>query len=62
MFVPIASFIAMKFITVLITKKTLTKLLKNTVDDSSKLKNMSDESHQALFDLSKTFILHSGRC
>ena len=43
MFVPIASFIAIKFITVLITKTALRKLLENTLNESPKLKNMSDE-------------------
>ena len=43
MFVPIALFIAIKFITVLITKTALTKLLENTLDESLKLKSMSDE-------------------
>ena len=42
-FVPFASFIAIKFVTVLITKTALTKLLENTLDESSKIKNMSDE-------------------
>ena len=43
MFVPIASFIAIKFITVLITKTAPRKLLENTLNESPKLKNMSDE-------------------
>ena len=43
MFIPIALFIAIKFISVLITKTALTKLPDNTLDESSKLKNMSDE-------------------
>ena len=43
MFVPIASFIAIKFITVLVTKTALRKLLENTLNESPKLKNMSDE-------------------
>ena len=43
MFVPIASFIAIKFIRALITKTTQTKLLENTLHESLKLKNMSDE-------------------
>ena len=72
MFVPIASFIAIKFITVLITKMAWTKLLKNTLDESSKLKNMSDERlgcptksllrkfYWTMSDLLKTLILHPG--
>ena len=43
MFVPIASFIAVKFIRALITKTTQTKLLENTLHESLKLKNMSDD-------------------
>ena len=43
MFVPIALFIAIKFITLLIAKMELTKLLENTLDESSKLRNMCDE-------------------
>lgn len=43
MFVHIASFIATKFIRALITKTTQTKLLENTLHESLKLKNMSDE-------------------
>ena len=43
MFVPIASFIAIKFITVLITETALTTFLENTLDESSKLKNMSNQ-------------------
>ena len=71
MFVPIASFIAMKFITVLITKTAPTKLLENTLDGNSKLKNMSDERlgcltksllsqnfYRTMSDLSKTLISH----
>ena len=71
MFVPIVSFIAIKFITVLITKTALTKLLENTLDESSKLKNMSDgrlgcltkpllspNFYQTMSDLSKTLISH----
>ena len=46
MFVPIASFTAIKFITELITKTALTKLLENTVDESLKLKNMIGMSDQ----------------
>ena len=42
-FVPFALFIAIKFVRVLITKTALTKLLENTLDERSKLKNMSDE-------------------
>ena len=42
-FVPFALFIAIKFITVLITETALTKLLENTLDESAKLKNLSDE-------------------
>ena len=42
-FVPFASFIVIKFMTVLITKTALTKLLENTLDENSKLKNMFDE-------------------
>ena len=58
---------------VLITKTTLTKLLENTLDESLKLKNMSDERLECLMksllslnlfwtmsDLSKTLILHPG--
>ena len=58
---------------VLITKTALTKLLENTLDESLKLKNMSDERLECLTksllslnlfwtmsDLSKTLILHSG--
>ena len=67
-FVPFASFIVMKFI---ITKTALTKLLKNTLDESSKLKIMSDKIlgcltksllsqnfYWTMSDLSKTLILH----
>ena len=56
---------------VLITKTVPTKLLKNTLDGSSKLKNMSDERlecltksslsqnfYQTMFDLSRTLISH----
>ena len=43
MFVHIASFVAIKFIRALITKTTQTKLLENTLHESLKLKNMSDE-------------------
>ena len=46
MFVPIALFVAIK--TVLITKTALTKLLENTLDESLKLKNISDERLQYL--------------
>ena len=73
MFVPIASFIAIKFITVLITKTALIKLLENTLDESLKLKNMSDKRlgclmksllsqnfYRTMSDLSKTLILHPG--
>ena len=48
MFVPIALFVAIKLITVLITKTALTKLLENTLDESLKLKNISDERLQYL--------------
>ena len=71
MFVPFALFISIKFIRVLITKTALTKLLENTLDESSKLKNMSDERlgcptksllsqnfYRTMLDLSKTLILH----
>ena len=44
MFVPIASFLAIKFITVIITKTELTKLLENNLDESSKIKNMSEKN------------------
>ena len=74
MFVPIASFIAKKIHNrVLITKMALTKLLENTLDESSKLKNMSDERlgcltksllsqnfYRRMSDLSRTLILHPG--
>ena len=42
-FVPFASFIVIKFMTGVITKTALTKLLENTLDENSKLKNMFDE-------------------
>ena len=71
MFVPFAVFIAIKFIRVLITKTALIKLLENTLDESLKLKNMSNERlecptkslssqnfYQAMSDLSKTLISH----
>ena len=58
---------------VLITKTALTKLLENTLDESSKLKNMSDERlgcltksvvsqtfYRTMSDLSKTLISHPG--
>ena len=58
---------------VLITKTALTKLLKNTLDESSKLKKMSDERlrcltksllsqnfYMTMSDLSTTLILHPG--
>ena len=67
-FVPFASFIA---ITLIITKTVLTKLLENTLDESSKLKIMSNERlgcltksllsqnfHQTMSDLSKALISH----
>ena len=71
MFVPTASFIAIKFISVLITKTALAKLLENTLDESLKLKNMSDKRlgcmtkslfsqnfYQTMSDLLKTLISH----
>ena len=71
MLVPIALFIAIKFITVLITKSALKKLLENTLDESLTLKNMSNKRlgcltksilsqnfYWTMSDLSKTLILH----
>ena len=70
-FVLFALFIAIKFITVFITKTALTKLLGNTLDKSLKLKNMSDERlgcptksllsqnfYRTMSDLLKTLILN----
>ena len=72
-FVTFALIIAIKFITVLITKIALTKLLENTLDESSKPKNMSNERLRCptksllsqnfcwtMSDLSKTLISHPG--
>ena len=71
MFVPISWFIAINFIKVLITKMALTKLLENTLDESSKLENIFDERlgyltksclsqnfYQTVSDISKTLISH----
>ena len=67
-FVPFALIIVMTFI---ITKTALTKLLENNLDESSKLKIMSDKRlgcltksllsqnfYWTMSDLSKTLILH----
>ena len=76
MFVPIASFITIKYHNrVLITKMALVKLLENTLDESLKIKNMSDKrleclmklllSHnfyQTMSDISKTLISYPGNC
>ena len=52
MFVPIASFITIKYHNrVLITKMALVKLLENTLDESLKVKNMSDKRLECLMKL-----------